>query len=199
MHPNTLGASNRGGQNQSIVPSVATSATVCMSPITPWFSIGAYDIVRMLVTDSRQVARSLDWPWSRARAGAGKAPAPERTTARPRGAPSATGGVSRVWLGGGGRGVRLEVQLAHEPVLRLRAHRLLDDRAVLEQDDGRDRQHAEATGEAGLGIHVELRDLDPAGEVLRDLVDDGTDHPARAAPLGPEVDEHGQVGLDDLA
>jgi hypothetical protein len=41
IEPNTLGASNRGGQNQSIVPSVATSATVCMSPITPWFSIGA--------------------------------------------------------------------------------------------------------------------------------------------------------------
>ncbi len=38
--PNMLGASKRSGQNQSIVPSLPTSATVCRSPITPWFSIG---------------------------------------------------------------------------------------------------------------------------------------------------------------
>jgi hypothetical protein len=32
---NTLGESNRGQQNQSIVPSVATSAAVWRSPISP--------------------------------------------------------------------------------------------------------------------------------------------------------------------
>ena len=32
---NTLGESNRGTQNQSIVPSVETSAAVCRSPIRP--------------------------------------------------------------------------------------------------------------------------------------------------------------------
>ena len=32
----TLGESNRGQQNQSIVPSVATRATLCRSPIIPW-------------------------------------------------------------------------------------------------------------------------------------------------------------------
>ncbi len=32
---NTLGESNRGVQNQSTVPSVATSAAVCRSPIRP--------------------------------------------------------------------------------------------------------------------------------------------------------------------
>ena len=37
---NTLGASNRGTQNQSIVPSVATSAAVWRSPISPWSEIG---------------------------------------------------------------------------------------------------------------------------------------------------------------
>ena len=32
---NTLGESKRGQQNQSIVPSVATSAAVCRSPMSP--------------------------------------------------------------------------------------------------------------------------------------------------------------------
>ena len=34
-----LGESNRGQQNQSIVPSVVTSAAVCRSPIRPWSAI----------------------------------------------------------------------------------------------------------------------------------------------------------------
>ncbi len=33
--PNTLGESKRGQQNQSMVPSVLTSAAVCRSPIRP--------------------------------------------------------------------------------------------------------------------------------------------------------------------
>ena len=35
-----LGESNRGQQNQSIVPSVETSAAVCRSPISPWSAMG---------------------------------------------------------------------------------------------------------------------------------------------------------------
>ena len=38
--PNRLGASKRSGQNQSIVPSLPTSATVWRSPMIPWCSIG---------------------------------------------------------------------------------------------------------------------------------------------------------------
>ena len=37
----TLGESKRGQQNQSIVPSVATRAAVCRSPISPCSAIGA--------------------------------------------------------------------------------------------------------------------------------------------------------------
>ena len=37
---NTLGASKRGQQNQSIVPSVLTNAAVCKSPIRPCSAIG---------------------------------------------------------------------------------------------------------------------------------------------------------------
>ena len=38
----TLGESKRGAQNQSMVPSVATSAAVCRSPISPWSAISGY-------------------------------------------------------------------------------------------------------------------------------------------------------------
>jgi hypothetical protein len=34
-----LGESKRGAQNQSMVPSVVTSAAVCMFPIRPWSAI----------------------------------------------------------------------------------------------------------------------------------------------------------------
>lgn len=37
--PNRLGESNLGVQNQSIDPSVLTSAAVCRSPISPWSAI----------------------------------------------------------------------------------------------------------------------------------------------------------------
>ena len=37
-----LGESNRGAQNQSMVPSVDTSATVCKSPMSPCAAIGGY-------------------------------------------------------------------------------------------------------------------------------------------------------------
>ena len=40
-----LGESKRGLQNQSIVPSVATSADVCRSPIRPCSAIPRYSFV----------------------------------------------------------------------------------------------------------------------------------------------------------
>src|SRR5215469_7207358 len=39
---NTLGESNRGQQNQSMVPSAATSAAVCRSPISPCSLMSGY-------------------------------------------------------------------------------------------------------------------------------------------------------------
>ncbi len=40
IDPNTLGASKRPGQYQSIVPSVPTSAAECRSPMMPCSAIG---------------------------------------------------------------------------------------------------------------------------------------------------------------
>src|SRR5918994_6900381 len=53
IEQNTLGESKAGKQSQSTVPSVPTSAAVCRSPITPWFSIGRYPI---LVPDHEDAA-----------------------------------------------------------------------------------------------------------------------------------------------
>src|SRR2546421_10724541 len=58
--PKTLGESNRGQQNQSIVPSVPTSATVCRSPITPWSAIGRYSAIAQANLLRRSRLRSVD-------------------------------------------------------------------------------------------------------------------------------------------
>ena len=41
-----------------------------------------------------------------------------------------------------------------------------------------------------------LTSLRRSGLLLDDAVEDGGDGVARAAPLGPEIDEHGHVALD---
>ena len=43
--PKMLGESNRGAQNQSMEPSVATSAAVWRSPIRPWSAISGYSSI----------------------------------------------------------------------------------------------------------------------------------------------------------
>ena len=43
-------ATNRGLQNQSMVPSVETSAVVCRSPISPWSAIEGYSCMVMILS-----------------------------------------------------------------------------------------------------------------------------------------------------
>jgi len=50
----------------------------------------------------------------------------------------------------------------------------------------------------GRGVNVELADLDPAFVLHVDLLDDGGDHAAGCAPLGPEVHQDRFRGLDYL-
>src|SRR4051812_19630901 len=45
-----LGESNLGLQNQSMFPSLVTSATVCRSPIRPWSSIAGYTAIIQLLS-----------------------------------------------------------------------------------------------------------------------------------------------------
>ncbi len=52
-------------------------------------------------------------------------------------------------------------------------------------------------GGVRVGVDVHLHDLEVVA-ISGDLLEDRGDDPARPAPGGPEVDEHGLVGLEDL-
>ena len=84
---------------------------------------------------------------------------------------------------------------------RERADELVDDLAVLERLDGRDRLDPEGLGQARVGVGVDLDEIDLAGALVDGLLDHGPERAARAAPLGPEVDDHGLLegALDDVA
>ena len=84
---------------------------------------------------------------------------------------------------------------------RQRADELVDDLAVLERLDGRDRLDPEGLREARVGVGVDLDERDLAGALVDGLLDHGPERAARAAPLGPEVDDHGLLvgALDDVA
>jgi hypothetical protein len=77
-----------------------------------------------------------------------------------------------------------------------------DDRlaglAVCEEDRGRDGEHAVSGGDDRVLVDVQLCEFDPARVLLGEVCEDGLDGLARAAPGGPEVDDHGSVGLQDL-
>jgi len=101
--------------------------------------------------------------------------------------------------GGGGRsgGPRL-LKRGREVVLLREPDELLHRLAVLEQDHRRDRADPELGADLAVAVGVDLADLRPAGELLGDLVDRGRQHPARLAPLRPEVHEDRNVGLHDF-
>jgi hypothetical protein len=111
------------------------------------------------------------------------------------------GGTLGSGLGGAATGrAALDVrgQLLEEALLRHVADESLRLLAVLEQDHGRDRAHAVAARGDRVRVDVQLRDLQLLAALVRDLLEDGRDHPARTAPRGPEVDEHRLIGPDDL-
>jgi hypothetical protein len=77
-----------------------------------------------------------------------------------------------------------------------------DGLAAVDRIDGRNRLNPELRREELVGIDVDLRQLDAlVGIVSRDLVEDRRELLARAAPLGPEVedDERRHRRLDDVA
>jgi hypothetical protein len=69
---------------------------------------------------------------------------------------------------------------------------------VLERDERRNRLHAEPGGELGLLVDVDFADLE-VGARRRHLIEDGREHAAGAAPGRPEVEQHGALGVRDLA
>ena len=94
-------------------------------------------------------------------------------------------------------GLRLrETERALERALRHRADGGGLRLAVLEQHHHRDRRDAVALREALLAVDVDLDDLDVV--LVGDPVEHRGDGVARAAPLGPEVDDHLAFALEDL-
>src|SRR4029079_3332290 len=72
---------------------------------------------------------------------------------------------------------------------------LVSDRlSALEQQHGRDPAHAVAARYVRILVDVELGDGDLVAEVVGNVLERRSDHPARPAPFGPEVDENGAIG-----
>ena len=70
-------------------------------------------------------------------------------------------------------------------------------RAVLEEHEGRQPEHAVLDGQLLLVVRVDADDLEVVA-LGRELVQDRVHQATRRAPRGPEVDQHGLVGLQDL-
>src|SRR5712691_1192200 len=92
--------------------------------------------------------------------------------------------------------------MRRELLHQLRLWEVTDDAiglaAVLEQDHGRDGADAKTPGGDRIGVDVKLRDAELLALLVRDVLEDRSDHPARTAPRRPEIDEHGHVRLQDL-
>src|SRR5207244_3901646 len=74
-------------------------------------------------------------------------------------------------------------------ILRHHADRAVDEFAVFEHHQGRDRSHAELLRHLGVVVDVHLGDDRLPRVIRRELFHHRTDHPAGAAPGRPEVDE----------
>src|SRR5262249_53158464 len=83
-------------------------------------------------------------------------------------------------------------------VLGTRADAVGHELAALEEGERGDPGDAEAAGQARLRVDVEPGDLQRAAVLVGELVEDGSHHPTRAAPGGPEVVDDGNVALLDL-
>ncbi|MDT4875859.1 hypothetical protein FQZ97_1112580 [compost metagenome] len=81
-----------------------------------------------------------------------------------------------------------------------RTHEAVDRAAVLEQDHRGDAADAEGAGELLLVVRVDLHQLEGAAVVGFELLQDGAERLAGAAPRGPEIHQHrlGGGGGDHL-
>ncbi|CAM2150893.1 hypothetical protein PT2222_250021 [Paraburkholderia tropica] len=97
-------------------------------------------------------------------------------------------------------GTLLQVAVQERGELRLRqgADLLRRDGAVLEEDQRGDAAHAELHRRRLMFVDVDLRDLQTVAIVLRDFVENRRDHLAGAAPFGPEVQQDGLIGFNDV-
>ena len=82
--------------------------------------------------------------------------------------------------------------------LGLNAEGFVFEFAVFEEEEGGDVADAVFDGEVGLFVDIDLDDSDGGAFFVSDFVEDGAEHFAGAAPFGPEVDDDGDGGLEDV-
>src|SRR6516165_1144681 len=85
-----------------------------------------------------------------------------------------------------------------EFLLRLRADLARRQLTVLEQHQSRNRHDAVFRRRARVLVDIELDDLDLAVERVGNLFERRRDHPARAAPFRPEINNHGTARLEHV-
>src|SRR5205085_10389895 len=95
-------------------------------------------------------------------------------------------------------GVLGEPERALDGALRLRPDRRGGRLAVLEEDDRRNRDDPVLLRERRLLVDVDLHEAELLAALVGDLVEDGRDGVAGTAPLGPEVDDHRLVALENF-
>src|SRR3989475_5022923 len=72
----------------------------------------------------------------------------------------------------------------------------VDDRALLEEQDRRDRPDPIPSRQPWILVDIDLHRRHPAFRGLGQLLEDGRDRPTWTAPLCPEVDHHETRGRD---
>mmetsp|Transcript_7318 Transcript_7318/g.32994 ORF Transcript_7318/g.32994 Transcript_7318/m.32994 type:complete len:211 (+) Transcript_7318:733-1365(+) len=103
--------------------------------------------------------------------------------------------LKQILLEAVGGQVFLELGQVDRPLPLAPLHHL----AILEEDDGGQAVDAVLLHQVRVGVHLDLHNLQLVAVVgLLSLLHNLADQLARAAPGGPEVDEHGDVGLEDL-
>ena len=75
---------------------------------------------------------------------------------------------------------------------------LVLDFAIFEEEQERDGADIVFDGEIAGFIDVDLADFCLSGDFLAKLIDDGADHFAGATPFGPEIDQNGDIGIEDF-
>src|SRR5947209_2256450 len=84
----------------------------------------------------------------------------------------------------------------YDAVFRSRADKLPFDATVLEEDQSRNAANIITIRYRWIFVNVEFAHFGAAGIILRDALDRGGHHPARRAPLRPEVHQHRLVRLE---
>ena len=94
-----------------------------------------------------------------------------------------SGLVSFMWQGSD----QLCLDLGGQVLFGRHANDLFHRLTILEDQNGRDTADAVFHGYLRIMIHIELSNRDLIGVIMREFLNDWTDHPAWTTPFGPKV------------